>query len=103
MKKDEPSHDEEKPSNDEDGESDAEDGSSKGMAVLVSIQQPGYYKRMKAGYLGFTLFVEDGVSSYCREVPVPVSLWFRPQADSAVKIPVDILEDIDKLPPTNEA
>ena len=62
MKKDEPSHDEEKPSNDEDGESDAEDGSSKGMAVLVSIQQPGYYKRMKAGYLGFTLFVEDGVS-----------------------------------------
>mmetsp|Transcript_11686 Transcript_11686/g.21604 ORF Transcript_11686/g.21604 Transcript_11686/m.21604 type:complete len:350 (-) Transcript_11686:48-1097(-) len=63
------------------------------------------YTPMKAGCICVTLYIEDGKSSYRsgRDAPVPVCFWFRPQelpANSTVKIPDDIVEDIDKLPPS---
>lgn len=65
---------------------------------------PEGYEVAKAGSLIFTLFIEDGRSSYGsgRDAPVPVSFWFCPAEesanDSSLKIPDDIMKDIDKLP-----
>ena len=74
----------------------------------VPVEQRNYqegYEPLTKGCIAITFFFKEPDESYHREVPPPLTLWFKPsQSDdtkmSSTKIPSDIMKEIKKLPPS---